>query len=119
MWDDLCAVRAAIYGEPVTFLRDALFFRDLFGYQQHLAGQRLVGICETVDRGDMLFGYEHIVHRRHRVYIAEGEEIIIAINQVCGDAAGRDLAEYAVHVGSYQAMRIVWQVVVRSMPLIL
>ena len=77
--DGLRAIAAAVDSQAVACFRDALFFRHPSGYKEQVAGQRLVGGGQAIHRGDMLFGDEHIVHRRHRMYIAEGEEIIIAI----------------------------------------
>lgn len=107
MRDGLRAVRSAVDRQAVASIRDAFLFRHLPGYKKHVAGQGLIGGREAVYRRDMLFGDKDIVHRRHRVYIAEDEEFIIAVYQVSRDIAGRDFAEYAIHDRGYQAMRMV------------
>ena len=59
------------------------------------------------------------MYRRLGMDIAEDYDFVITIDYFRGYGTRGYSAKYAVHVSQHYAMRIVWQVVVRSMPAIL
>ena len=116
---DLCAVGAAVYTEPVAAFSNTFLAGHLAGGQDNFPHEQLIGIRKVIYRGYVSPGYDNIMYRRLGVDIADDYNFIVAKHYVRWYRTRGYSAKYAVHVSQRYAMRIVWQVVVRSMPAIL
>lgn len=94
----LARVRPDVPDEAVAALGDALFARDMIGCLDQGGEYRAIFGLRRMDAGNMGTWDDERVEGRLRVYIAEGDDGIVAIDLGAGDLAGDDAAEEAVFV---------------------
>ena len=93
----LASVRATVYHQAVSCIRDALFLSQFVRYEYQVPHKPLFVPGEVGNRFDVFSGYDEKMHRRFGVYIGEGHRRFILIDDVALNLAPGDFAEDAVH----------------------
>src|SRR5687768_5521135 len=92
--------RIAVEHCPVTGTVVALFFGNVRGGAHHGADQPVVRRRQVVERRDVLLRDHQDVHRRLRVDVVEGEQLIVFVDLRRGNVTRNDLAEQAAHTSA-------------------
>ena len=92
----LATIRARVDDQAIA-IREFLGSRDLTSCGDEMAEHGGILRRGVGERGEVLFGDEQDVHRRLRVDVREGEDVVVLIEAIDGDGAGGDFAEEAIH----------------------
>ena len=92
---------AAVDYQAVAPLGYSMLFGNLIGYRNHVPDEWHVGLTNVANRGDMFPGDDQQVDGCYRIDIAEGDGIVILVNDVRWQFTGDNLAENAVVISFY------------------
>ena len=83
-------VGAVVEDEAIAAGFQAKFFRDLRSFEQQMAEDLMVFRFRFAEARDRLFGDQENVRRCLRVDVAEGDDLVVFIDNVRRDFAGDD-----------------------------
>lgn len=105
----LQGIRAGIEHQPVTGRGYPGFFSGLAGSRKNMAGNVEIFLLEMAQRSDMLAGNNQDMLVGYRLDIPEGDNIIVAVDDIGRDFSGSDFTEQAIRVvkrHGYQGLRV-------------
>ena len=93
----LATVPVAVHDDAVAVLGQAFLLRVRGRGQREAADDFGLSRLQVVERGHVHLGHEQHVHRRLRGDVAEGDEVLVLMDDIGGQFAPDDLVEDGGH----------------------